>query len=306
MTMKNLTIKASPARLFMMLLMSLLLTFLTTQCAPANSSRAVTDANRPMADGDTNKRADSRPEDKKDGSVQDAPIVLLYEMNPWANVIGSDTPSFALYDNGLVIFAHRVESRQFELFSVMLSEQERDSLVASLPAKQFFDLEPRYETTLITDQQTTVIYMRDGSRAKSVSVYGGLRRTDNDRKAGAPPAFIEIYEKIKGFNDTRAERWMPEKIEMMIWPYENAGSALAWPKGWPDTKHPQTKKRGDGMDEIAYSIYLTPKQYETFKSRVARAGENAVLINGREWAFDFRYPFPNEDAWRNYARQGTK
>lgn len=302
MTMKNLTMKTCAARFHTMLLMSLLLAFLTTQCVPANSSRAISNANRPVADIDTNKRADSRPEDKKDSS----PIVLLYEMNPWANVIGSDTPSFALYDDGLVIFARQVESEQFELFSVVLSPQERDSLVSSLPAKQFFDLEPRYSTTLITDQPTTVIYLRDGDRAKSVSVYGGLKRTDNDRKEGAPPTFIEIYEKIKGFGDTRAERWMPEKIEMMIWPYENAGSALSWPRNWPDTKHPQTKKRGAGRDEIAYSIYLTRKQYETFKSRVARAGENAVLINGRTWAFDFRYPFPNEDAWRNYARRGTK
>lgn len=302
MTMKTLNMKAGTARLSMLLLMSLLLTLLLTQCAPANSSRAVRYANQSTVDDDTNKRADSRPEDKKDGS----PIVLLYEMNPWANVIGSDTPSFALYENGLVIFVRRVESRQFELFSVMLSEQERDSLVASLPAKQFFDLEPRYETTLITDQQTTVIYMRDGSRAKSVSVYGGLRRTDNDRKEGAPSAFIEIYEKIKGFGDNRAEPWMPEKIEMMVWPYDNAGSALPWPKSWPDTKHPQTKKRGAGVDEIAYSIYLTRQQYETFKSRAARADGNAVLINGRKWAFDFRYPFPNEDKWRNQTREGAK
>src|SRR4051812_15359197 len=32
------------------------------------------------------------------------PLVLLTVYNPWLMVIGSDEPTFALYDNGLVIY----------------------------------------------------------------------------------------------------------------------------------------------------------------------------------------------------------
>lgn len=32
------------------------------------------------------------------------PIILLTIYNPWLMVIGSDEPTFALYDNGLVIY----------------------------------------------------------------------------------------------------------------------------------------------------------------------------------------------------------
>lgn len=227
------------------------------------------------------------------------PVVLIYEINPWLQVIGSDSPSFALYEDGLLIFARpRAEGGGYEYASAKLSAQERDALVQSLPAKQFQELEPRYETTLATDQPTTVIKLWDRDLVKSVSVYGGLKRTDNDRKEGAPAAFVETYEKLKGFQPSKATRWTPEKVELMIWPFENAGDALPWPKNWPDTQHPETKRRGQSPDQISYSIYVTPAQYESLKKSAKEKSADALLINGRKWAFSFRFPFPAEESWR--------
>lgn len=227
-----------------------------------------------------------------------SPVAIIYEMNPWAMVIGSDSPSFALYGDGLMIFVRPDAEGGHEYASAKLSRQELDALVRSLPAKQFQELEPRYETTMVTDQPTTVITLWDGGRAKTVSVYGGLKRTDNDRNEPAPAAFVETYEKLKGFRASKAARWMPEKVELMIWPFENAGDPLPWPKNWPDTRHPETKKRGASGDQINYSIYLTPAQYEALKKRAEAKSADALLINGRKWAFSFRYPFPGEDSWR--------
>ena len=226
------------------------------------------------------------------------PVVIIYEINPWLQVIGSDSPSFALYEDGLLIFARPKAAGGYEYAAAKLSGQERDALVRSLPAAQFFGLEPRYETTMVTDQPTTVITLWDKDRLKTVSVYGGLKRTDNDRKEGAPAAFVETYEKLKGFQPSKATRWMPEKVELMIWPFANAGDPLPWPKNWPDTTHPETKRRGQSPDQISYSIYLTPAQYESLKKSAKEKSADALLINGRKWAFSFRFPFPGEDSWR--------
>jgi hypothetical protein len=94
---------------------------------------------------------------------------------------------------------------------------------------------------------------------------------------------------------------MPEKIELMLWPYDNAGTTLPWPKDWPDTSHPTTKKRATDTTAINYSIYLTPAQYESLKKQVAGKSADALLINKRKWAFSFRFPFPNEESWSKRA-----
>ncbi|HKR00827.1 MAG TPA: hypothetical protein VJT09_09140 [Pyrinomonadaceae bacterium] len=298
--MFNPTEKPYAARLYMALAVSLLIGVLAIQCQPLNSSSRAANNSIPGPQANTPQPIkDENPAEKQDKLPPGRrPVAVIYEHNPWATVIGSDSPSFALYDDGLVIFARRVEGKRGEYFSAVLTEQERSALVSSLPVEQFFKLEPRYETTLMTDQPTTVMYLWHNGERKAVSVYGGLRRTDNDRGQPAPAAFTETYEKLHDFELARATPWMPEKIEMMVWPYDAAGDALSWPKNWPDTNHPETKKRGDGSDSIAYSIYLTRQQYETFRERASASSQNAVLINGRKWAFSFRLPFPGEDVWR--------
>lgn len=229
-------------------------------------------------------------------------VVLLYEYNPWAMVIGSDSPSFALYDNGLLIFTRINNEGRPEYASLTLGKQELIDFLASLPVKEFNELRPDYELDLRTDQPTNVLSVRNSTGLKSVRVYGKLERST---KADDPAAFIEIYRKLKSFQDSRAARWMPEKVELMLWPYENAGSPLSWPKDWPDINHPTTKKKGVGRESINYSIYLTPAQYRRLRQQVESASADALLVNKRKWAFSFRFPFPNEDSWRKKASEET-
>ncbi|MBD0326609.1 MAG: hypothetical protein ICV68_09265, partial [Pyrinomonadaceae bacterium] len=205
-----------------------------------------------------------------------AAVVLLYEYNPWAMVIGSDSPSFALYDDGLLIFTRTNQEGRPEYASLTLSEKELNEFLASLPVKEFNELRHEYELDLKTDQPTTVLSIGNKTGFKSVRVYGNLQRS---MRADDPQAFMLIYRKLKSFEDARAARWMPEKIELMIWPYENAGDPLAWPKGWPDTAHPTTKKKGTSKDSINYSIYLTQSQYESLLKRVEKESADALLIN---------------------------
>ncbi|HWT00077.1 MAG TPA: hypothetical protein VN256_07510 [Pyrinomonadaceae bacterium] len=294
--MPNLTSKTTAARRLMMSVALLLAGVLAIQCQPQPTVRATDDL--VGTGGGGGRTADPQPGGQSNAAAGIKPVAVIYEIDPWGMVLGSDSPSFALYEDGMVIFARSKEGGGYEYASATLGAEERDSLLRSLPSAQFFGLEPRYETTLITDQPTYVITLWDKGQRKTVSVYGGLKRTDNDRKEPAPAAFIETYEKLKGLRPAGASRWMPEKVELMIWPYEDASDPLPWPKNWPDTAHPTTKKRGAGGDQINYSIYLTPAQYETLKKSAERKSAEALLIDGRKWAFSFRYPFPGEDSWR--------
>lgn len=55
------------------------------------------------------------------------PLIVLVETDPWLMAIGSDSPRFALYDDGLVIYRHEREYR-----SVRLADEERRALLASI------------------------------------------------------------------------------------------------------------------------------------------------------------------------------
>jgi hypothetical protein len=57
------------------------------------------------------------------------PLVLLTEYNPWAMVIGSDSPTFALYGNGTVIW--RAEGRSGKYMTVALAPSEVAELFRS-------------------------------------------------------------------------------------------------------------------------------------------------------------------------------
>lgn len=231
-----------------------------------------------------------------------AAVVLLYEYNPWRMVIGSDSPSFALYDDGLLIYTRTNHEGRPEYASLTLSEKELNEFLSSLPVKEFNELRHEYELDLRTDQPTTVLSIGDKTGFKTVHVYGNPQRSI---QASDPQAFMLIYQKLKSFADARAERWLPEKIELMLWPYDNAGDPLPWPKSWPDTTHPTTKKKGTSKDSINYSIFLTEAQYESLLKRVEQESADALLINNRNWAFSFRFPFPNEESWRKKASEDS-
>ncbi|HEX7998997.1 MAG TPA: hypothetical protein VF528_11460 [Pyrinomonadaceae bacterium] len=285
--------------------MTMLLVFVSLTIGPTLSAtsikNSVTKASLPLIVVDNGWK--SVPESKPAETFEErAAVILLYEHNPWAMVIGSDSPSFALYDDGLLIFTRTNQEGRPEYASLTLSGKELEDFLASLPVKEFNELRHEYELDLRTDQPTTVLSVGDRRGLKSVRVYGNLQRS---MKADDPQAFMEIYRKLKSFEDARARRWMPEKIELMIWPYESASDPLAWPKGWPDTAHPSTKKKGTSKDSINYSIYLTQPQYESLLKRVERESADALLINNRKWAFSFRFPFPNEESWRKKASEDS-
>jgi len=226
------------------------------------------------------------------------PKIVFIDRNPWLMVIGSDSPSFALYENGLVIFRRinrekNTERISTEYVSATLSPKERDDFINSLPLRDLSSFNNHYETTHATDQATQLFYVWDQGKRKSVSIYGSDWNSPQAKQIPTP--LIEMLKKISDFQMAKARPWTPSKMELILWPYSAPNvHAIPWPAGWPDLNSPQAKKRG----EDSYSIFLDPSKFDELNQKIRNTHSSPTLqIDGKTWAASFRYPFPGEENW---------
>jgi hypothetical protein len=219
--------------------------------------------------------------------AQAEPIVVLIQYDPWAMVIGSDSPMFVLYDDGTAIYR-----RGSGHYAAHLSSSELRAFLATLRPDRLVEQNRSFALSNSTDQPSTVIYVKTGSTYSRVSIYGSLRSTED--RAALPIEVADIYETLSAFEWHGETPWLPEAIEVMIWPYEYApDESIIWPEGWPDTGHPDTYQRGDG-----YSLYIPATDYQALRDFLStRHQRGAVLIDGRKWAASVRFPFPKEARW---------
>jgi hypothetical protein len=201
--------------------------------------------------------------------------------------IGSDSPTFALYDNGEVIYRDASGYK-----SVNLSAAERDALVNSLEIKSLPRTSSRYVASDATDQPTQRLFLFTNTNPILLSVYGSINQAKVSKEV--PTSLLSAYEILLSFRSLRAKSWLPERVEVMIWPYEYApDKSIIWPKEWPGLDDPQTIKWKDG-----WSIFIPSSQYQKLLSFLAtRREKGAVEIGGKKWAADVRLPFPSEKSW---------
>ena len=247
----------------------------------------------------TFRRPSLNPRAQSHGNEKGAkPLFVQIEYNPWAMVIGADTPTFALYDNRTVVYWKK-EGRAGKYLSATLTDSEMSQVLEKINPQQFDSLEKRYEPARgITDQPESLMVLRkeDGSY-KAVYVYGSIRRKDDGTyPKGVPDLLGDVYQFVTTYDNAKASEWLPDRIEVMIWPYGYAPDKdLVWPKGWPDLSDPGTVKNGD-----LYSIYLRKALFEELKAFLAQRRERqAVRLSGKKWAVDVRLPFPDEQIWQN-------
>lgn len=268
-------------------------------------------------------------------TAQRRPLIILIERNPWLMVIGSDSPSFALYDDGLVIFRRTRKDGKPEYASMVFSAEERSRFVSSLGIDDsFYGLKDYYDSyeaanISVTDQPTNELYLWDwgGGKQKHVTVYGnlrqeraekprldetimrehpelaeGLRQAAEAPRAGTPRAFLKVFDQLVSFESESASSWMPGKVEVIVQPNALATEEpVAWPEGWPDLRSPETRGRLDTVlsGTVSYSIFLNSDQVEELrKLRQNLKPEQAFLINGRKYSvISSRVPFPGEEFW---------
>jgi hypothetical protein len=224
-------------------------------------------------------------------STYGKPLIVLIETDPWAMVMGSDVPSFALYENGKIIY-QRIENKQLKIYEVTLSKLELQNVIRSLDiADSFYKLPNNIKASSWTDQPSNQLMLNFDS-TKVISIYGKVR-TDAEVRAATPKEFLTVYDNIKKYKSNSAKEWLPNKIEIMLWDYNYAPNKRPWIAGFPDLNSPTTVKRGDGEDAM-YSLYIDKKDFEEFKKYYSSMGEKqAVEINGKKMAIDYRLPFPN-------------
>ncbi len=234
------------------------------------------------------------------------PLLVVLAQNPWLMVIGSDSPTFALYDDGTVICPREKPTLEdpFQTRKVSDAKRKAEELLSFDVGK----MKDFYELTAWTDQVTTVIW----TPTKKIVIYGDWRKPheighgtdrslkdidDRDRKMfeSLPAEIRDALLRIDRERSVAGTRWFPTTIEVMLWPYEYAPDAsIIWPKDWPGLGAKDTQKRG----EDSFSVFLpSEKLSELRKLLDTRKARGAVLIDGKKMAESHRFPFPGEKAW---------
>lgn len=217
-----------------------------------------------------------------------SPLVVLLDRDPWAAVIGSGSPKFALYEDGTVIqqtangfSATRLTGRELERFF--------DRLNLPTLSRHY----GQFEAENATDQpdQDLLVYWTE--RPIFVSVYGSLK--DSKVRAKIPKDVIAAYDMLAEFKHPKSRAWLPEDIEVMIWPYEYAPEpSVSWPQEWPGLDDPKTIRRGGG----SFSIFMPSLKLAEIRAFLKRRNEKGAFeIGGQKWAASIRFPFPHEKLW---------
>ncbi len=216
------------------------------------------------------------------------PLVLLTIYNPWRMVIGSDEPTFALYDNGLVIYQRLGPADAPEFASVQLTAAELKTLKAQLKLdKSLYALDAIKDYYPMTDQPTNVIRLFDPVLGeKTISIYGDLFADPEARQMAAPKRLIDLFDMLAAYTHPHAETWLPDQFEVILYEYDTTG-AQKWPQGWPTLIDPTTVKR-----DSVYSLYIDIDQFDRYLQLRQKA--TAVELGERTWAFSVRFPLPHE------------
>gem|GEM_PF-512607 len=218
------------------------------------------------------------------------PIVVLIETDPWLMVIGSDVPTFALYENGQIIY-RKIVDKKYKYFEVKNNAEKTQEIVKSFGITDSLMKQPDYtEASSWTDQPTNILLLNFDT-LRQIAVYGNLQHTKNEARENTPKDFLTVYDNILKFDDEIAKEWFPDTIEIMVTDYSHSPERpLKWNSKWNDINSSTTVKRGDNL----YSIYLDRKYFADFLKLLRSLKEKqAVEINGKKYSLTYRLPFPN-------------
>ncbi len=218
------------------------------------------------------------------------PIVVLIETDPWLMVIGSDVPTFSLYENGQIIYKKVIDKR-WKYFEVKNDRETTQKIIKSLGiSDSLMKQQDHIEASSWTDQPTNIMILSFDT-VRQISVYGRIRDPKNEARHKTPKDFLSVYDNIIKFESDSAEEWLPDSFEIMATKYSySPEKPLKWNKEWNNINSKTTVKRGEDL----YSIYLDKKYFEEFIKLLKSLKEKqAVEINGEKYSLTYRLPFPN-------------
>lgn len=215
------------------------------------------------------------------------PILVLIEQNPWKMVIGSDTPTFALYENGQIIYKQKIDEK-IHLLTVKLTNLEKNELLEDIIDFNIFNEDNFIVARRATDQPTNIFILTNSDSTKTIRVYGDLESKKIQRTI--PKTIARLYKRLSKYQHKESFKWSPDNIEVMVWDYSHSTEIpKKWPKEWPDLNNSSTIDR-EGM----YSIYLDKNDLPKLKEFISELKRNqAIEINGLKMSISYRMPFPN-------------
>lgn len=219
-----------------------------------------------------------------------APLVVLVERNPWLMVIGSDVPTFVLYESGQIIYKKQVNNK-VTYFKTSIPKKEIPDEIKKIGVTDSLGTLPSDITaTYASDQPTSELIINYDYRAQ-IHVYGSLRYKKSEARKKTPGSFLKVFDKLADFQDKKAKVWLPDSIEVMLNSYSHSPEKpLDWPMSWPDLKDPHTVQRNVDL----YSIYIDKKDLDKLKKLINSLDDKqAVKVSGRLFSISYRFPFPN-------------
>lgn len=212
------------------------------------------------------------------------PLIVMLSRNPWLMVIGSDSPEFALYSDGTVIYRTKKD-----ILSSKLDRSQIDRFVSDFTTSDLSEWYGYYHATYSSDQPSNDLLIYAIKSPIFITVYGSL--SNEVVRAKLPIRVKAAFDRLKAFSDPHAKPWLPDRVEAIVSPYENSiGQSIVWPKSWPALNDRTTVKRGD-----SYSIFIPSADLPKLQAFLAGLKErSAVEIGGKKWAVSIRLPFPQE------------
>lgn len=238
------------------------------------------------------------------------PVVVWIQTDPWAMVLGADTPRVAVYDDGEAVFlatdGGEAVYRHVRLDAPALAAVRAHvaPLLAVGGLRARYDLAPN-----VTDQPETLLYVADGRREAVTRVYGlmaaGTQLPAFTRFPGGPAPDVlprevaALHAWLARFGAPASQAWTPRTIEVMLWDYSHAPEAsIAWPKDWPGLTSERARRRG-----ASWSVFLDGSELARLKAFLAtRNPRGAVELEGRKLSAAYRFVFPAERVWHDAFR----
>jgi len=215
---------------------------------------------------------------------------------------GFDQPLFLAYADGTILFPRTTSHGIPEQYTVLhVPPVSVDSLLGSLGVTAaLYSLDSLYDYAPgWTDQHSFYLLLPADSGQKLVVIRAGLEDSMKLR-SDVPAPFKQLYARLMAFSPPSATGWVPDSLQVSIWPYEYApdNPPLAWPQRWPGLDSPRWKRRSDDLVKEVRTIRLPFSDRPLLDSLlVARREKQAIGITGRKWAVGYRWLFPQETEW---------
>ncbi len=245
--------------------------------APANTGKPMTPFAAPGLDGLTHK-----------------PLAVLWQMNPWLMVIGSDVPTVVVYDDGLVVM-QRIARHSVSRIQGQLAPADARALAARIDAG--LAKSPHHSSAnLATDQPTVDILVQSGGLWREASCYGlsadGVSSTRGSSGSEAPVGFVTAFKALLSVKPSGEKSWVPDQIEIMLWGNDGAPRATPWPTDVPAPAASITPPPpGSGVIK-----HVVAGKYEpALKAYLSANSGRGVRLNGHTWALRYRVRVPSEE-----------